>query len=49
MGLMEAPYEAFCFDEACAYIRNRLEDGETPQVTVKHTSFSDMYKQYSVK
>lgn len=41
-------YTAFCFDEACAYIRMKIEEGETPiykdQVERHYSSFSEMYK-----
>nr|DAH73226.1 MAG TPA: hypothetical protein [Caudoviricetes sp.] len=37
-------YDAFCFDEACAYISSRIEDGETPVFRKSFHSFSDMYK-----
>lgn len=46
-------YTAFCFDEACAYIRAKLDSGEEPKynienkkVTVKteYSNFKDFYK-----
>ena len=40
------PYTAFCFDEACAYITKRLEDGDKPQFTKQYKSFKDIYRQY---
>lgn len=40
------PYTAYCFDEACAYITGRLEDGEEPQFKKKYKSFKDIYAQY---
>ena len=42
-------YEAYCFAEACAYIRMKMQDGEEPQfikenVKNKHfKSASEMY------
>lgn len=42
-------YVAFCFDEACFYIRVQLEKDETPQFESEqpekshYTSFSSMY------
>lgn len=44
-------YTAFCFDEACAYIRQKLEAGEIPQYEEnelfqkkqEYHSFSDFY------
>lgn len=44
---LEEPYEAFCFDEACAYIYTKIEDGEQPKFTKKYDSFKDLYKEYS--
>lgn len=47
-------YEAFCFDEVCAYIRMKMKDGEEPQfvkenVKNKHfKSASEMYKALGV-
>lgn len=37
-------YDAFCFNEACAYISLKIEDGETPIFKKSFRSFSDMYK-----
>lgn len=45
-------YEKFCFDEVCAYIDMRVEDGEKPRfkklkVQGKHyKSFKDFYKEF---
>lgn len=39
-------YTAFCFDEACAYIMQKLEKGEEPQFKKKYKSFKDLYAQY---
>lgn len=51
--LLEIPdaYTAFCFDEACALIIKRLQDGEEPyveQVAVQknYQKPSDFYKQF---
>ena len=41
------PYTAFCFDEACAYITKKMEDGEEPIFKLKFKSFSDLYKHYT--
>jgi len=47
-------YEAFCFDEACAYIKSKMQDGEKPQfvkekIKSKHfKSASEMYKALGV-
>lgn len=40
------PYTAFCFDEACAYITGKLEQGEEPQFRKKYKSFRDIYSKY---
>lgn len=39
-------YTAYCFDEACAYIMQKLEDGEQMNIKKKYTSFKDLYKNY---
>lgn len=48
---IEDTYTSFCFDEACAYITKRLEDGEKPEFeqikeTKKYNSFTEFYKKY---
>lgn len=40
------PYTAFCFDEACAYITQQMEDGKEPIFVQKFKSFKDVYKHY---
>lgn len=45
MGL-EEPYEAFCFDEACAYIKLQIEQGSQPHFYKKYNSFTELYKNY---
>lgn len=37
-------YTAFCLDEACAYIKARMMDGEEPKFKKQYKSFSDIYK-----
>lgn len=44
-------YTAFCFNEACAYIKINLDKGETPIYPVEtekqeYRNFKDFYKQY---
>lgn len=46
-------YTAFCFDEACAFIISKIQDGEQPIIGNKETSSaheytkpSDLYKKY---
>ena len=40
---IEDEYTAFCLDEACAYIANKIESGEKPMFNLKFKSFKDMY------
>lgn len=50
---IEDAYTAFCFDEACAYIIKRLQDGNKPvyKIDYKDTKTyakpSDFYKKYT--
>lgn len=37
-------YTAYCFDEACAIIVNRMKNKESPKFTVQYKSFKDLYK-----
>ena len=41
------PYTAYCFDEACAFIMVKLEDGEEPTFKNSYSSFTEMYSQYN--
>lgn len=48
------PYAAFCFDEACALIINKIKDGEKPIIKEEkegrsstYNKPSDVYKKYS--
>ena len=44
------PYTAYCFDEACAYIIQKIEDGEEPKFEKpkQHfSSFKDMYRHFT--
>ena len=51
LGIEDA-YTAFCFDEACAYILKRIQDGEEPKPVnpeVAGKTFkkpSDLYAMY---
>lgn len=38
------PYTAYCFDEACAYIVSKIENGEKPVFHTHYKSFRDLYK-----
>lgn len=46
MGI-EEPYDAFCFDEACAFIGMKMENDEQPKFKVHYSSFKELYKNYS--
>lgn len=41
------PYTAYCFDEACAYIMNRIDAGDEVVFEKKYKSFSDLYADYT--
>lgn len=58
IGITEE-YDAYCFDEAAAYIISRIKDGETPDFSIKdnkgtiekprYSKMSDMYKSMGYK
>lgn len=37
-------YTAFCFDEACSYIKDKLSKQESPVFTKHYDSFSQIYE-----
>ena len=39
----EEEYAAWCLDEACMYVKARIDDGEEPVFKKKYTSFSSIY------
>ena len=43
---VEDAYEAFCFDEACAFIQLKMMGGEEPKFKIIYKSFKDLYKNY---
>jgi len=43
LGLTDV-YTSYCFDEACAFILGKLENGEEPVFKSHYSNFSDMYK-----
>ncbi len=45
---INSEYEAFCFDEICAYIKLKIENGEEPKYSEKVSSFADFYKKLGV-
>lgn len=47
MLYIEDEYTAFCLNQACAYIRVKMEQEEEMPTFEKHYSnFSDLYKEY---
>lgn len=43
---IDDPYTAYCLDEACGYIIQKIESGEKPRFSQKYKSFNDIYRQY---
>lgn len=39
-------YTAFCFDEACDYIYDKLQNGDVPVFKKKVSSFYEIYKDF---
>lgn len=57
IGVVDDEYTAYCFDEACLYILNMLNDNKKPMfdddkeqqksdIKNNYTCFSDLYKNY---
>lgn len=46
--MVEDPYTAFCFDEACAWIQSRIDAGEEPHFKKEYKSFSALYRSLGV-
>lgn len=44
---LEDEYTAFCFDEACGLILDKLESGEEIRFQQKFSSFSELYANYT--
>lgn len=44
---IENDYVAYCFDEACAYIMNRIDKKEEIYFEKHYTSFTELYKDYT--
>lgn len=36
-------YTAYCLDEACALIKIKIDQGESPKFVKKYSSFSNIY------
>lgn len=43
------PYTSYCFDEACAFIIQKMENKEEPVFRQKFSSFKEMYTHYTNK
>ena len=41
---IEDPYDAYCLDEACAYVMGELDSGKTFYVNTHFGSASELYK-----
>lgn len=39
-------YTAYCFDEVCSFIIQKIKSGEDPQFKRQYKSFTDLYKDY---
>lgn len=39
-------YTAFCLNQACAYIRSKIENKEEPVFKADNNSFSQIYSKY---
>lgn len=40
---IEEEYAAWCLDEACVFVSNKIDEGEEPIFKKKYTSFSGIY------
>jgi hypothetical protein len=45
LGIPDA-YTAYCFDEACAVIAQKVKDGEEPIEKTHYTSPSQLFRKY---
>lgn len=43
---IEDAYTAYCFDEACALIMQKIDDGEEIKFKKHYGSFSEMYANF---
>jgi len=43
---IEDEYTSYCLNEACAFIRQKIENKEEPHFKKQYTSFADIYKKY---
>ena len=37
-------YAAWCLDEACFYVKTKIDDGKEPVFKKQYSSFSEIYK-----
>ena len=44
---LDDEYEAYCLDEACAFIQMKLDEGEDVTFKKEYNSFESLYSQYS--
>ena len=40
---VEEEYAAWCLDEACLFVKMKIDEGEEPVFKKKYTSFSSIY------
>ncbi len=40
---IEEEYAAWCLDEACLFVKMKIDEGEEPVFKKKYTSFSNIY------
>ena len=40
------PYTAYCFDEACAFINDKMSQDEQPKFKKQYKSFKELYSQF---
>ena len=40
---IEEEYAAWCLDEACLFVKMKIDEGEEPVFKKKYTSFSSIY------
>lgn len=45
---IEDSYTAFCFDEACAFVQQKIEAGEEPKFKKEYKSFSELYSSFGL-
>lgn len=43
---LDDEYTSYCLNEACAYIRGKMDKQEIPKFKKKYKSFTELYKNY---